>query len=205
MNIVLIGYRGAGKSSVGRGLAARLGKLFVDTDTIVQERAGRSIRQIFEEQGEHVFREHEARALQAACLHENAVISVGGGAVMNPDNAARLKQAGRVVWLRAPAPILWRRICGDEASARQRPRLTPKGGLEEIVHKLADREPVYESLADQIIDTDRGYQVLLLRSDDVVSRAQVQGSGAGVDVFGTVRRNDRFDGGPRSDVHPFAA
>ena len=155
MNIVLIGYRGAGKSSVGRGLAARLGKLFVDTDTIVQERAGRSIRQIFEEQGEHVFREHEARALQAACLHENAVISVGGGAVMNPDNAARLKQAGRVVWLRAPAPILWRRICGDEASARQRPRLTPKGGLEEIVHKLADREPVYESLADQIIDTDR--------------------------------------------------
>ena len=155
MNIVLIGYRGAGKSSIGRALAQRLGKLFVDTDTIVQERAGRSIRQIFEEQGERVFREHEARAVQAACLHENAVISVGGGAIMNPDNAARLRDAGRIVWLRAAADVLWQRICGDEASGTQRPRLTPKGGLQEIVHKLAEREPVYKSLADQIVDTDR--------------------------------------------------
>jgi shikimate kinase len=155
MNIVLIGYRGAGKSSIGRALAERLGKPFVDTDTILQERAGRSIRQIFEEQGERVFREHEARAVQAACLNENAVISVGGGAVMNPDNAARLRDAGRIVWLRAPADVLWQRICGDEASDAQRPRLTFKGGLEEIVHKLAQREPVYESLADQILDTDR--------------------------------------------------
>lgn len=155
MNIVLIGYRGAGKSCIGRALAHRLGKLFVDTDTVVQERAGRSIRQIFEEQGERVFREHEARAVQAACLHENAVISVGGGAVMNPDNAARLKNAGRIVWLRAPADALWQRICGDESSGAQRPKLTPKGGPEEIVHRLAEREPVYESLADQILDTDR--------------------------------------------------
>jgi len=153
MNVILIGYRGAGKSSVGRALAQRLGELFVDTDTIVQERAGRSIRHIFEQQGEHVFRDHEARAVQAACMHENAVISVGGGAVMNPDNASRLKDAGRVIWLRAPAEVLWQRICGDEASASQRPRLTPKGGLEEIVHQLADRAPVYESLADHVIDT----------------------------------------------------
>jgi shikimate kinase len=155
MNIVLIGYRGAGKSTIGRALAERLGKTFVDTDTILQERAGRSIRQIFEEQGERVFREHEARAVQAACLHENAVISVGAGAVMNPDNAARLRDAGRIVWLRAPADVLWQRICGDETSDAQRPRLTLKGGLEEVVHKLAQREPVYESLADQILDTGR--------------------------------------------------
>jgi len=155
MNIVLIGYRGAGKSSVGRRLATQQGKLFVDTDAIVQERAGRSIRQIFEDQGERVFREHEARAVQAACMHENAVISVGGGAVMNPDNAARLKSAGRIVWLRATAEVLWQRISGDEASGPQRPRLTPKGGLTEVVHKLAEREPVYESLADHVVNTSR--------------------------------------------------
>jgi shikimate kinase len=155
MNIVLIGYRGAGKSTVGRKIAQRLGKLFVDTDTIVQERAGRSIRHIFEQQGECVFRDHEARAVQAACMQENAVISVGGGAVLNPDNAAALKEAGRVFWLRAPAEVLWQRICGDEATTSQRPRLTPKGGLEEIVHKLAEREGVYRSLADHIIDTDQ--------------------------------------------------
>jgi shikimate kinase len=74
---------------------------------------------------------------------------------MNPDNAARLKDAGRIVWLRSPADVLWQRICGDEASGAQRPRLTPKGGPEEIVHKLAEREPVYQSLADQILDTER--------------------------------------------------
>lgn len=153
--VALIGFMGCGKSTVGALLASRLGCRFLDLDELIEERAGRSIRQIFEEQGERVFREHEARAVQAACLHENAVISVGGGAVMNPDNAARLKDAGRIVWLRAPADVLWQRICGDEASGTQRPRLTPKGGLQEIVHKLAERGPVYESLADQIMDTDR--------------------------------------------------
>ena len=155
MNVVLIGYRGAGKSSVGRALAEKTGHSFIDTDAMIQERAGRSIRHIFEQEGEPVFREHEARAVRAACLQVNAVISVGGGAVLNPDNASALRDAGRVIWLRAPAKVLWQRLRGDEATHAQRPRLTPSGGFQEVVLKLAEREGVYESLADHVIDTDR--------------------------------------------------
>lgn len=155
MNVVLIGYRGSGKSAVGRTLARRLGKIFIDTDAMVQERTGHSIRHIFEQKGEHAFREYESRAIQGACQNENAVISVGGGAVLDPANASVLKNAGRVFWLRASPEVLFRRIQTDKASDLQRPPLTPTGGLEEVAHVLSLRAPMYESLADHVIDTDQ--------------------------------------------------
>jgi shikimate kinase len=154
MNIVLIGYRGSGKSALGRKLARRLGKVFVDTDAMVQERAGHSIRHIFETQGEPAFRRYEARAVQAACMNENAVISVGGGAVLDPANATLLRNAGRVIWLRSPPEVLCRRIRDDRDSHEQRPPLTELGGLDEVTSLLARRVPIYESLADHGIDTD---------------------------------------------------
>ena len=155
MNIVLIGYRGSGKSQVGRAFAQRKGMQFVDTDQMIQERAGHSIRHIFETQGEAKFRVHEARAVQAACLSHRAVISVGGGAVMNPDNARAIKDAGRVIWLRCSAESLWQRVGGDVRTVEQRPDLTTFGGLAEIKHMLEKRAPVYQALADHIVDTDQ--------------------------------------------------
>ncbi len=154
MNVVLIGYRGSGKSAVGRALAERLGMSYVDTDQMIQERAGHSIRHIFETEGEARFRIHEARAVRAACMSDRAVISVGGGAVMNPDSARALKEAGRLVWLRCRAETLWLRIGGDLHTLEQRPNLTTLGGLEEIRAMIAHREPTYRALADFTLDTD---------------------------------------------------
>ena len=147
MNIVLIGYRGSGKSQVGRAFAQRKGMQFVDTDQMIQERAGHSIRHIFETQGEAIFRVHEARAVQAACLSHRAV--------MNPDNARAIKDAGRVIWLRCSAESLWQRVGGDVRTVEQRPDLTTLGGLAEIKHMLEKRAPVYQALADHIVDTDQ--------------------------------------------------
>ena len=154
MNIFLIGYRGSGKSAVGHKLAKQLGEVFLDTDAMVQERVGHSIRHIFETQGEPAFRRYEARAVQTACMNENAVISVGGGAVLDPANATLLRDAGRIIWLRSSPEVLWHRIQDDHNSHEQRPSLTELGGLDEVTSLLARRVPIYESLADHAIDTD---------------------------------------------------
>src|SRR5215216_6455311 len=88
MNIVLIGYRGSGKSSIGRILAARTGRPFVDTDELITTAAGMSIKEIFAREGEPGFRAREALAIQQACEKDNQIIAAGGGAILNPANIA---------------------------------------------------------------------------------------------------------------------
>lgn len=153
MNLILTGYRGSGKTLVGALLAKRLNWDFVDLDQVIAEQAGKSIRAIFEAEGEDGFRERERIACQMLRRRRNCVIAIGGGAIMSPENRAILKRVGKIIWLRAPAVVLWSRIKKDPATKLSRPDLTPEGGLAEVEAKLAERETAYESAAHHIVDS----------------------------------------------------
>ncbi|MCK4661042.1 MAG: shikimate kinase [Phycisphaerae bacterium] len=152
-NVVLIGYRGSGKTTVGRLVADRLGYEFVDTDVLVAERAGKTIAAIFAEDGEAVFRSLEAEVIAEASARSRIVLSAGGGAILRDDNVRRLRECGTVFWLTADARVLWSRIQGDVTSAANRPALTSRVDLDEVRHVLGIRYARYEKCAHQRIDT----------------------------------------------------
>lgn len=153
MNIVLIGYRGSGKTSIGRCLATLLRRPFIDTNALIVQTAGKSIREIFEAEGEPGFRRREAAAIASVAAADHQVIALGGGAVLNPENIAGLRKHGaKIVWLRAAPETLHARIQSDTATAATRPNLTAAGGLEEVRKLLALRLPLYQSAADMTID-----------------------------------------------------
>jgi len=154
MNIVLIGYRGAGKSSVACELALRLGWDWVDADDEVERRAGRSIATIFGESGETAFRELESAVLVELVRRRKIVLAAGGGAVLRADNRELLVSAGKVVWLKADAATISRRVAADETTAARRPNLTVQGGEREIVETLAQRLPLYRQCANLEVDTE---------------------------------------------------
>ncbi len=154
-NIVLIGFRGVGKSSVGRALAALLEWQCVDTDAEIEAAAGRTIRDIFATDGEAAFRQHEHDILSQVTANERQIISVGGGAVLRADNRALLHEAGLCVWLTAPVATLQARIEADPSSAATRPALSSAGVIQEVATVLAEREPLYAALADHVLDTSQ--------------------------------------------------
>jgi shikimate kinase len=153
MNVVLIGYRGAGKSTVGSRLAIRMGKGFVDTDDLVEERQRASIRDIVESYGWDHFRAAEKRVIDEVSHSDDFIIAPGGGAVLDPENVASLKKNGLVIWLKADREALCRRIDRDSRTVGSRPALTGKGALEEFGEVMAIRNPFYERAADAQIDT----------------------------------------------------
>jgi len=153
VNLLLVGHRGSGKTTVGQLVARRLGWRFIDLDDYIVKHSGRSIAQIFESQGEAGFRLMERRALESLKKARNHVIALGGGTVMDPDNRALAKKLGKIVWLKAPAAVLWSRISQDPHTARTRPSLTGTGGLSEVETVLAQREPIYRETASHTIDT----------------------------------------------------
>ena len=153
-SIALIGLRGSGKTSVGRELATLLGEDHVDTDDIIAERAGQPIAGIFEAEGEEGFRKREREAIAQVVQNPPEVISVGGGAVVDEQNARLLKSAATIVWLTAPVEVLWRRIADDPDAASSRPALTDRPGLEELEHLSAARAPLYKRIADFTINTN---------------------------------------------------
>ncbi len=151
--IVLIGYRGCGKSSVGRRLAEKLGWQFVDTDELVEQQAGCPVREIFARQGAGAFRKLEAEVLAEALSGRGRVISAGGGAVLLRRNRKLLRGTGVCVWLTAPPEVLYQRICADHTSPERRPDLTDLGGLAEVEEVLQQRLPIYEATADHVVST----------------------------------------------------
>lgn len=153
MNVVLIGYRGSGKTAVGAALAARLGWPLFDTDTLIEHATHRTIRDIFATDGESAFRDLEAQAVIEATRGDPRVISTGGGAILRPENVERLKTGGRLVWLTAPIEVLWERIQADARSTGLRPNLTAQGGIAEVREILSRRTPLYEAAADLTLDT----------------------------------------------------
>lgn len=152
-NLVLIGYRGSGKTSVGRRAAERLGWPFVDTDAQIEALTGRTIREIFDLDGAGHFREIEAQVVAELARQRGQVLSVGGGAVLDPDSRRLLRAAGACVWLTAPPQELCRRLASDPSSRDRRPPLTGATLLDEIQQVLNERLPIYESMADLVLDT----------------------------------------------------
>ncbi len=151
----LIGYRGCGKSTVGRELAQRLGLIAIDTDELIEAASGQSIREIFAAEGEAGFREREAAIIaEVASRVLPAVVALGGGAVLRPANRQLLSSSGRCIWLQASPEQLYRRICGDATTTERRPQLSDRGGFEEVVELLAAREPLYRELAQKMVQTE---------------------------------------------------
>jgi shikimate kinase len=171
MNLVLIGYRGTGKTTVARQLALRLGWDWVDADVEVELRAGKSIAAIFADDGESTFRALEAAVIAELVERDRTVIAAGGGVVLRADNRAVLARAGRVVWLRAEVPTLVARIAADTTTAVRRPNLTARGGEDEIRTLLAEREPLYRATAHVIIDTDDRSPAEI--ADEIITRANL--------------------------------
>jgi shikimate kinase len=153
MNIVLIGYRGAGKSTVGRRLASRTGNGFVDTDDLVEKRRGASIRDIVASGGWGHFRAVEKKIVEEISRMDNLIIAPGGGVVLDPENVRSLKEKGLIIWLKADREILCQRIGRDSRTVDRRPALTGKGAMEEFGEVMAIRNPLYERAADAEIDT----------------------------------------------------
>lgn len=152
--LVLIGYRGTGKTSTARLLALRLGWDWVDADVEVELRAGKSIAAIFADDGEPVFRDWESAVLADLAKREQTVVAAGGGVVIREANRAILKSLPHVVWLQARPETAYERIAHDAVSRAQRPNLTARGGLAEVVALVREREPWYRECAKLVIDTD---------------------------------------------------
>jgi shikimate kinase len=154
MNLVLIGYRGTGKSVVARLLGERLGWPWIDADQRIEELAGKSIARIFADDGEAAFRDWESRAVVEAAARDRTVIALGGGALVREENRAAIAPRGCVVWLTASPETIWRRIASDPATAARRPNLTATGGITEIIATLDARAPIYRQCARLVVDTE---------------------------------------------------
>jgi len=150
--LVLIGYRGTGKSSVARLLAAALQWESFDADIEIERQAGKSIRRIFAEDGEPRFRDWESQVVAELATRRQAVLALGGGAVLRESNRQALTEA-TVVWLTADAQTLHARITADLATSERRPHLTAVGGKDEIDQLLQQRDPIYRCCADYTVDT----------------------------------------------------
>lgn len=150
-NIFLVGLMGAGKTTIGRQLARKLGMRFVDSDHEIEARTGATIPWIFEIEGEASFRRREADMIRALSAQNGLVLATGGGAVLNPASRALLAERGTVVYLRASIGSILQRTAHD----KNRPLLQtadPRAKLEEL---LAQRDPLYREIADLVIDTGR--------------------------------------------------
>jgi shikimate kinase len=168
MNVVLIGYRGTGKSAVGRMTAERLGLAFIDADEELERRAGRTIREIFAADGESAFRDLESQVVSDLLTRDQQVVALGGGAVLREENRrAIVAPNNRVAWLQAKAETVWERIQVDSATAQRRPNLTESGGLAEIICLLNQRAPLYRECAGFTVDTEN--KSIAEVADEVVS------------------------------------
>lgn len=159
-HLVLVGMMGSGKTTVGRRVAARLGRPFLDSDELVEAATGRTVREIFESDGEPAFRAFERDALHASLASdEPAVVAAAGGAVLDEANRTAMQRGGHVVWLRSDPAVLARRVGG----ADHRPLLAddPEGVLRSMA---TDRAEQYAAVATDVVDVD------LLTVDEVVEQ-----------------------------------
>ena len=162
MKIVLIGYRCTGKTAVGKRIAERLGLPFYDTDELIQGQSGKTVKDIVDEGGWDAFRAEERAVIKQLTSLEDAVIAAGGGAVMDAANREVLRRTGTCVWLIADERTIVERMQNDHASAAQRPPLSDDGLEKETEKILGTREPVYQEVADCIVDTaDKGIDAVV--------------------------------------------
>jgi len=148
-NVFLVGFMGAGKTTVGRLLAEKTGYEYLDADEVIEKNAGKSITQIFADHGEDYFRDLETQSLKSLAAQQNHVIATGGGVVMREENWQAMKSGGVTVYLKAPIEIIWERI----KHSTTRPLLQVDNPLETARELLGRRESMYQK-ADLIVDTE---------------------------------------------------
>lgn len=151
-NIYLVGMPGAGKTTIGRQLARRLQRSFIDADHEIETRTGVRIPLIFDIEGEAGFRERESRVIFELANESNLVVATGGGAVLRPENRAALKRGGTVVYLYVAPRLLFERTRLDP----NRPLLQVADPMQKIEELFAQRDPLYREVADIIINSMGG-------------------------------------------------
>ena len=149
LNVVLIGFMGCGKTTLGSRLAEKLGFSFVDMDECIVKKAGRSIPDIFAADGEAGFRRLESEVLEELLTREHLVVATGGGVVTVPENHPKLKALGFVVWLNLPEQAIWNRVSRN----RSRPLLRTPDPRQTVHDLLEKRLPLYAAAADLEADT----------------------------------------------------
>ena len=149
-NIFLVGLMGAGKSTIGRQLARELGKQFRDSDSEIEKRTGVSIDVIFDIEGEQGFRRRETGLLRELVGERGIVLATGGGAILASENRQLLRDNGLIIYLKASAEHLAGRVKLD----RRRPLLQSGDKLVKIRELMIQREPVYQQLADMVVETN---------------------------------------------------
>ncbi|HQR99894.1 MULTISPECIES: shikimate kinase [unclassified Polaromonas] len=150
-HVALIGLPGSGKSTIGRQLARRLGRPFIDTDQVIEQRVGLSIREFFEREGEESFRDLEQSVIDELTLGQPCVLSTGGGAVLRPANRQHLKQRTQAVYLHSAPEEVFRRLRHD----RNRPLLQVPDPLARLRELYALRDPLYRESARFVVETGR--------------------------------------------------
>lgn len=169
--IILIGYRATGKTSIGKRLAALLGLYFFDMDLELEQRQGRSIAELVTAQGWPYFRALEKELLTELAARNGLVISTGGGAILHQDVWPTIKASGLVVWLTADRATICQRLLADEQTASQRPALTAGGLYAEITKVLMEREPLYRAGCHFSVDTGS------MEIDDIVALIAARAKG----------------------------
>lgn len=161
-SIVMIGMMGAGKSSIGRRLAARLGIPFVDADTAIEEAAGMSVADIFEAHGEPAFRSGEARVIARLLEHGPQVLATGGGSFANADTRTRIHDKGVSIWLKADTEVLLRRVKRRD----NRPLLKNGDAHATLTALLAQREPFYGEADLTVLSREVPHEIIV---EEIVS------------------------------------
>jgi shikimate kinase len=151
--LFLIGYRGTGKTTLGKMVADKLGYRFIDLDNLIIENTKKSIPQIFSSEGESAFREYEHNALEIISNEKRIVVSCGGGIITSENNIPILKRTGIVCLLKASPKTIFDRIYSDN----NRPALTDKNPFDEILHMLEKRKEAYEKAMDFAINTEKSH------------------------------------------------
>ena len=163
--LILVGMMGSGKTTMGRALARHLGKFFVDSDEEIIKRTGVTIPHIFDVEGEPGFRQREAAALRDLVKRDNMVLATGGGAVLDEQNRALLRQNGIVIYLKAGVHDLWQRTRHD----RNRPLLQTGDAHAKLMELFRQRDPLYQQVADIVIQSGRqSVHALMLRLVDEI-------------------------------------
>jgi shikimate kinase len=159
MNIVFIGFMGSGKTVVGKALAVKLDRRFLDTDAMIEAEVGISIKEIFKKFGEHKFREIEHNIIKRAARYKNVVISCGGGAVLNPSNIKNLRKKGIIINLCASPEEIYKRIKSDKS----RPLLNCCDPVSKIGELMEKRRELYS-------DCDYSFNCACLSVDKIVKK-----------------------------------
>lgn len=154
MNLYLIGYRGSGKSTVARLVAAKLNRKFADSDDMIEQQTGQTIAEIFTDRQEVGFRELERSVIHGFDASDCRVIALGGGAILDPANRQWLARTGKSAWLKGTAATLWQRIAKDASSCQRRPNLTSLGGEAEVQQMLEFRNPIYARCCHFALNVD---------------------------------------------------